>query len=191
MIRRPPRSTLFPYTTLFRSANSSEAGAHERTPTFRTGWKSKGICEAVRVPWMCDVRRQLRTVDVLRELRAPFPAPYWSIVRVNDRADVAEAALQKHPCGRVRLWPGVRPNQPHPSTGKGKGDQRGGGLGRIAAPLEAGHDAVSDLDDSCGVGRTFESRTADYGAAFAMDYEKPVAPRIWARRASQCRQPIG
>src|SRR5258706_2013464 len=27
MIRRPPRSTLFPYTTLFRSENSSEARA--------------------------------------------------------------------------------------------------------------------------------------------------------------------
>src|SRR3712207_8818291 len=28
MIRRPPRSTLFPYTTLFRSFRASEAGAH-------------------------------------------------------------------------------------------------------------------------------------------------------------------
>src|SRR5205809_3197490 len=27
MIRRPPRSTLFPYTTLFRSANTSADGA--------------------------------------------------------------------------------------------------------------------------------------------------------------------
>src|SRR2546429_5198773 len=27
MIRRPPRSTLFPYTTLFRSAMAAEAGA--------------------------------------------------------------------------------------------------------------------------------------------------------------------
>src|SRR3712207_7455091 len=27
MIRRPPRSTLFPYTTLFRSATPTEAGA--------------------------------------------------------------------------------------------------------------------------------------------------------------------
>src|SRR2546430_6260214 len=30
MIRRPPRSTLFPYTTLFRSQNGVMAGAHER-----------------------------------------------------------------------------------------------------------------------------------------------------------------
>src|SRR5437667_5605581 len=32
MIRRPPRSTLFPYTTLFRSLNSSSAGAADRNP---------------------------------------------------------------------------------------------------------------------------------------------------------------
>src|SRR2546422_7651327 len=31
MIRRPPRSTLFPYTTLFRSA-SDAAAAHGRSP---------------------------------------------------------------------------------------------------------------------------------------------------------------
>src|SRR2546422_5339284 len=31
MIRRPPRSTLFPYTTLFRSL-LGRAGAHEVTP---------------------------------------------------------------------------------------------------------------------------------------------------------------
>src|SRR3989449_11145493 len=29
MIRRPPRSTLFPYTTLFRSVSAVEAGEHE------------------------------------------------------------------------------------------------------------------------------------------------------------------
>src|SRR3712207_8659378 len=28
MIRRPPRSTLFPYTTLFRSINTAEATLH-------------------------------------------------------------------------------------------------------------------------------------------------------------------
>src|SRR3712207_7291550 len=30
MIRRPPRSTLFPYTTLFRSAERQERTEHER-----------------------------------------------------------------------------------------------------------------------------------------------------------------
>src|SRR2546425_9453204 len=31
MIRRPPRSTLFPYTTLFRSPNTDELGDQRRT----------------------------------------------------------------------------------------------------------------------------------------------------------------
>src|SRR5256885_11274454 len=32
MIRRPPRSTLFPYTTLFRSLNGSYAGGFRLAP---------------------------------------------------------------------------------------------------------------------------------------------------------------
>src|SRR2546427_9441361 len=32
MIRRPPRSTLFPYTTLFRSGSSSALGSSLRSP---------------------------------------------------------------------------------------------------------------------------------------------------------------
>src|SRR3712207_7635192 len=32
MIRRPPRSTLFPYTTLFRSAHHDEANALRQAP---------------------------------------------------------------------------------------------------------------------------------------------------------------
>src|ERR1041384_8501723 len=32
MIRRPPRSTLFPYTTLFRSGGSARSGGRGRSP---------------------------------------------------------------------------------------------------------------------------------------------------------------
>src|SRR5260370_15298278 len=35
MIRRPPRSTLFPYTTLFRSNVDSASGRRARRPTVR------------------------------------------------------------------------------------------------------------------------------------------------------------
>src|SRR5260370_24335740 len=37
MIRRPPRSTLFPYTTLFRSGSGTAARACARAPSARTG----------------------------------------------------------------------------------------------------------------------------------------------------------
>src|SRR3989454_5957362 len=47
MIRRPPRSTLFPYTTLFRSSEEDDIALH-REDTLRAG---KGLCrlEAVQV----------------------------------------------------------------------------------------------------------------------------------------------
>src|SRR2546430_10065771 len=37
MIRRPPRSTLFPYTTLFRSRKTSLNPEHAATQTFEEG----------------------------------------------------------------------------------------------------------------------------------------------------------
>src|SRR5260370_15394361 len=61
MIRRPPRSTLFPYTTLFRSAQFVRARAHRRAfpnPAQRAG----------RVPGKIDVRsmRHHRERDAAR-----------------------------------------------------------------------------------------------------------------------------
>src|SRR2546422_1087502 len=43
MIRRPPRSTLFPYTTLFRSIASAQLTATERKCAFRNGTYVTGI----------------------------------------------------------------------------------------------------------------------------------------------------
>src|SRR5260221_7795867 len=40
MIRRPPRSTLFPYTTLFRSVTGRPCGAHGALWTVRTSFGS-------------------------------------------------------------------------------------------------------------------------------------------------------
>src|SRR2546430_8023416 len=41
MIRRPPRSTLFPYTTLFRSlAGQGESGARSGGLGSRAGWRT-------------------------------------------------------------------------------------------------------------------------------------------------------
>src|SRR5690606_40781754 len=40
--RRPPRSTLFPYTTLFRSQNPQPALGGHHPPPFRNGTNQKG-----------------------------------------------------------------------------------------------------------------------------------------------------
>src|SRR2546426_4435293 len=53
MIRRPPRSTLFPYTTLFRSTNSSRARATENAGA-GTGWTSGGT--AIGTGGACRIR---------------------------------------------------------------------------------------------------------------------------------------
>src|SRR2546425_6609103 len=47
MIRRPPRSTLFPYTTLFRSADQAEADrdarAHQRAGAVADVRRARGV----------------------------------------------------------------------------------------------------------------------------------------------------
>src|SRR2546427_1183238 len=41
MIRRPPRSTLFPYTTLFRSADDSDDQGSDPEPEARAGGEDR------------------------------------------------------------------------------------------------------------------------------------------------------
>src|SRR3712207_7520764 len=50
MIRRPPRSTLFPYTTLFRSAGDGADGRGARLPLVldRGGHRPRGVLVARR-----------------------------------------------------------------------------------------------------------------------------------------------
>src|SRR3712207_7823552 len=42
MIRRPPRSTLFPYTTLFRSEGAGAEVVHHQAPTHRQARTENG-----------------------------------------------------------------------------------------------------------------------------------------------------
>src|SRR5215813_6838582 len=48
MIRRPPRSTLFPYTTLFRSRQAARARTEESVPLFRAVGDQRGLAMALR-----------------------------------------------------------------------------------------------------------------------------------------------
>src|SRR5256885_7292616 len=55
MIRRPPRSTLFPYTTLFRSCRRTEE------KTGKSGYERR-ISERLRtIKETCDLTRQLKS----------------------------------------------------------------------------------------------------------------------------------
>src|SRR5260370_8350063 len=62
MIRRPPRSTLFPYTTLFRSAEACDRGARSRHSRVRGDLSSLSLLRRIGV-----LRRQLRS-RALREI---------------------------------------------------------------------------------------------------------------------------
>src|SRR2546426_8596120 len=88
MIRRPPRSTLFPYTTLFRSFRVIVAEAEDR------------IGEIERVAEI-DVER--RQVDVLFDLQdGPVPRVdfHQRLARVDDRSEEHTSELQS-PCNLV------------------------------------------------------------------------------------------
>src|SRR3712207_8973063 len=58
MIRRPPRSTLFPYTTLFRSAGQARRGAHA------PGNGSGGETGGARKAWRGRVRSEEDTSEL-------------------------------------------------------------------------------------------------------------------------------
>src|SRR5262249_60395046 len=64
MIRRPPRSTLFPYTTLFRS---SGAAANSRSPIVNGIKRSAVPCATKTRPW---VRPILRSEEHTSELQS-------------------------------------------------------------------------------------------------------------------------
>src|SRR5204863_8292039 len=94
LIRRPPRSTLFPYTTLFRSVIETE----ERES--RGGTQADGRSADVQLGTRALIRPQLvagreRTIDAR-------PGPILHARRLQrDRAfDLAQA---RHPSGRVAL----------------------------------------------------------------------------------------
>src|SRR3712207_7639299 len=74
MIRRPPRSTLFPYTTLFRS-------------TLDVGFPAVSVLLIVvgltipAIPGMVAARRDARTLRLLRPLRAHLTRRFPEITR--------------------------------------------------------------------------------------------------------------
>src|SRR5438309_5197256 len=64
MIRRPPRSTLFPYTTLFRSSlapSGSDAVSRSSAPSGRMATRTLA---AVRVPQVVGLRSEEHTSEL-------------------------------------------------------------------------------------------------------------------------------
>src|SRR5438552_14933238 len=69
MLRRPPRSTLFPYTTLFRSPSSSPASG--ATPTRCTGRSSSSACRSSTTGGRRRPDGRSRSEEHTSELQSP------------------------------------------------------------------------------------------------------------------------
>src|ERR1051325_5324769 len=111
MIRRPPRSTLFPYTTLFRSLHGVERARPPPPPAARDP-----VARAARARAPRAVRRA-RVSLAARRARALGRVPRRA-VRVRRGRDAARGALQPRRVGDRALrrqlelaWAGVVPGQ--------------------------------------------------------------------------------
>src|SRR2546429_6809306 len=61
MIRRPPRSTLFPYTTLFRSSGADQdKPAQSGRKTHKSSWSASLIRRVFSAPRRADQRGRMR-----------------------------------------------------------------------------------------------------------------------------------
>src|SRR3712207_7541844 len=67
MIRRPPRSTLFPYTTLFRSTHTAASGA--AVPEYSTS-SGRWPCTSARNPCSMRITRAIRSEEHTSELQS-------------------------------------------------------------------------------------------------------------------------
>src|SRR5256885_10888439 len=66
MIRRPPRSTLFPYTTLFRSISPIEIGGRAIDPS-----RPREVCRQRRRPLERITQLAIRSEEHTSELQSP------------------------------------------------------------------------------------------------------------------------
>src|SRR3989442_15102841 len=83
MIRRPPRSTLFPYTTLFRSHITAFFEVHEDSDPRKKGSRGAGLCLSLGVRTVARVRDEARaSIDIIVNGR-------------RQKADVTQRVAQK------------------------------------------------------------------------------------------------
>src|SRR2546422_5989813 len=70
MIRRPPRSTLFPYTTLFRSIRLSSAAYGEPEPGDVVSFGNKMMGALVKTMLAAEVQDERRSEEHTSELQS-------------------------------------------------------------------------------------------------------------------------
>src|SRR5215211_7047700 len=146
MIRRPPRSTLFPYTTLFRSIH---AGLHDQAPVER-GRLVEGHPQLPGVPGLvdADARAEVRWFDEARVPQGGFdvtdpiiPANLPLFAGEAEPLDLRETVVGENLLHGELVHPdGARQ---HPATDVGDARQLEHALDRAVLPIRP----VQDWED--------------------------------------------
>src|SRR5476649_684889 len=93
MIRRPPRSTLFPYTTLFRSFPRHAAAVGRQGPVRRPAFRQDGRSEEHTSELQSHSDLVCR---LLLEKKKPDSVPHVSIPSASRRSGRCFAATRRH-----------------------------------------------------------------------------------------------
>src|SRR5256885_5012269 len=96
MIRRPPRSTLFPYTTLFFIPRYCFSGAHVRGFKERTNFRSLG--DLISLAFSTELRATVQSYAI--PFPQPRPCPRCTPTRTGLRSEEHTSELQS-PCNLV------------------------------------------------------------------------------------------
>src|SRR5258705_12672732 len=109
MIRRPPRSTLFPYTTLFRSTKGSYVlSADAAAPAYWDGWRlalTLTASRANRLGYYGQGNNSPYDADSVTPAR-----PYF--YRVSRTTQLARLTVQRRIAGPVRVLAGATVGYP-------------------------------------------------------------------------------
>src|SRR5437762_8919288 len=72
MIPRPPRSTLFPYTTLFRSLKFDNKWTHRKGELLVLAWARRSEIRSTFVHLVSLLQKKLRSEEHTSELQSPM-----------------------------------------------------------------------------------------------------------------------
>src|SRR5258707_4463137 len=93
MIRRPPRSTLFPYTTLFRSVIRTWILPREVSAAEHLTWFGDGACERISDSWSGDRVKVIWSVEIRHQNAVDAISKVGGLRRIGDLDEEHDAPL--------------------------------------------------------------------------------------------------